>query len=231
MGRQAEGRRSEDTRISSAKLEGQGKPCIEVREATFRFNEKVMLDGFSLTVYEGEKVALKGPSGRGKTTVLRSILGFVVPTKGSIRIMGQQVDANSIWHLRTLIGYVPQEPELGNGTVRAWLERPFTFKVNRDVKHNLDKIPELFRLLLLPLDLLDKDVQVLSGGEKQRIAIISALLLERPILLMDEPTSALDDMSKRRLAEFLSTRNNLTVLVVSHDPTVISIADRVVTLN
>ena len=231
MAGQVEGSRNQDTRTSSAEMAGRGKPCIEVREATFKFNEKVVLDRFSLTVYEGEKVAIRGPSGRGKTTVLRSILGFVVPARGSIQIMGQRVDPNSIWSLRTLIGYVPQEPELGNGSVRAWLERPFTFKANKDIKHNLDKIPELFRLLLLPLDLLDKDVQVLSGGEKQRVAIITALLLERPILLLDEPTSALDDMSKKRLAGFLSTRNNLTVLVVSHDSSIISIADRIITLN
>jgi len=229
--KQAEESKNRALRPSNAELKASGEPCIEIENITLRYNEQVLLERFSLNIFKGEKVVLTGPSGRGKTTILRSILGFVVPTEGSIRVLGQPIQPSTVWNLRTFMGYVPQEPELGSGTVRAWLERPFTFKVNKAIRDNLKKIPELFRQFFLPIDLLDKDVQVLSGGEKQRVAIISALLLERSILLLDEPTSALDDLSKKRLVEFLGQKKGLTALVVSHDASILSIADRVIDLS
>ncbi len=208
-----------------------GSPAIEIKDLTLAFEGRVLIEGFSLLVSSGERVVLKGPSGAGKTSLLRSILGFTVPAKGYIAVRGQQIRPETIWDLRTQIGYVPQEPEPGNGTVEEWLERPFTYKANRSLRSNLERIPELFRHFLLPMELLEKEVQVLSGGEKQRMAIVSAILLNRPIMLLDEPTSALDDLSKRRLIEFLASQEDLTALVVSHDPDLRALAHRVVTLN
>ena len=229
--KQAEQSKSRIPNPCDAKLKTSGEPCIEIENITLRYNEQVLLERFSLKIFKGEKVILTGPSGSGKTTLLRSILGFVVPTEGSIRVLGQPIQPHTVWNLRTFMGYVPQEPELGSGTVRNWLERPFSFKANKPLKGNLKRIPELFRQFFLPLDLLNKDVQVLSGGEKQRVAIISALLLERLILLLDEPTSALDDLSKKKVVEFLRKNRGLTALVVSHDPSVLSLGDRVVDLS
>ncbi len=206
------------------------QPCIELKNVCVNFDGKSVLDNFSLTVQTGQKVILTGPSGRGKSTVLRCILGFVVPEKGTIKIFGESLNQHSVWRLRTFIGYVPQEPELGSGTVQEWLEGPFNFKANKGLKKNLDKIPDLFHQFLLPLDLLEKNVQTLSGGEKQRVAIVSAILLQRPVLLLDEPTSALDDMSRKKLAEFLSG-TEITALVVSHESDLISIAHKEIKLG
>ncbi len=203
------------------------QPCIEMQGVRVVFDSKLVLNGFSLTVCYEEKVVLTGPSGRGKSTVLRCILGFVKPDSGTIKLCGKPVCADTVWDLRQLVAYVPQEPDLGRkGTVRQWLDRPFEYKANRDKKENLRQVPDLFHRFLLPLELLDKEVTVLSGGEKQRVAIVSALLLQRPILLLDEPTSALDDLSKKRLAEFLGSRGDLTILVVSHDSAMLSVANR-----
>jgi len=208
------------------------RPCIEMQGVNVAFDGKSVLSGFSLTVCLGEKVILTGPSGRGKSTVLRCILGFVKPASGSIRVCGQQVSADTIWDIRKLVAYVPQEPELGSrGTVRQWLERPFDYKANRDNKDSLSQIPDLFHRFLLPLEILDKEIAVISGGEKQRVAIVSALLLQRPILLLDEPTSALDDLSKKRLAEFLASSEELTILIASHDSALLSVANRVVDMG
>jgi len=206
-------------------------PCIEMEDVTVRFDGKTVLEKFSLLVARGEKVVLTGPSGRGKSTVLRSILGFVVPESGTIRILGQPLSPGAIWRLRTMIGYVPQEPDLGSGSVRHWLERPFSYRANKELKKNLAKLPEMFHQFLLPLDLLEKDVETLSGGEKQRVAIVLALLLQRPILLLDEPTSALDEASRRKLTELLCSSSDLTVLIVSHEPELLRAADREVRLS
>lgn len=198
---------------------------IEMREVIVRFNRKPVLNGFSLVVQKGEKVVITGASGAGKSTILRTILGFVVPESGTIHILGEQLTPKTVWHLRTYLGYVPQEPELGSGSVRNWLEMPFSYRANRRLKKNLEMIPDMFHKFLLPLELLDKDVSTLSGGEKQRIAIVSALLLQRPILLLDEPTSALDEMSKRVFAELLNS-SELTVLMITHDRELQKIGDR-----
>ena len=206
-------------------------PTIELKEITLTYEGKVLVEDFSLVVGRGEKMVLRGASGRGKTTLLRAILGFSQPTKGHIVIGGKLLGPNTVWQLRTQIGYVPQEPELGEGNVRQWLERPFNYKANKLVRGNMERIPELFRDFFLPMDLLEKEVQVLSGGEKQRVAIVSAILLERPILLLDEPTSALDEQSKERLIHYLASKKDLTALVVSHDREVLSIAHKVVTLS
>lgn len=206
-------------------------PCIEMEDVTVRFDGKTVLEKFSLMVDRGEKVVLTGPSGRGKSTVLRSILGFVVPESGTIRVLGEPLSSGAIWRLRTLIGYVPQEPDLGSGSVRDWLERPFSYRANKELKKNLAKLPEMFHQFLLPLDLLEKDVETLSGGEKQRVTIVSALLLQRPILLLDEPTSALDEASRKRLTEFLSLSSDLTVLMVSHEAELLRAADRKIKLS
>ena len=226
-----EGMTTRSPRPSSSSGPGVSEPIIRMRGVSFVFGAKVVLEGFSLDVARGEKVVLTGPSGSGKTTILRALLGFVLPSRGSISINSHEIGPDNIWHLRALMGYVPQEPELENGTVRQWLEKPFSYRANRALRSNLGRIPELFHHFLLPLDLLEKEVRLLSGGEKQRVAMVSALLLDRPILLLDEPTSALDDLSRRRVTESLSSRPDLTALIVSHDPGLHSVAHRVVGIN
>lgn len=206
-------------------------PCIEIKDLKVSFDNNTVLDKFSLKVEKGEKLVLTGPSGIGKSTILKVILGFIEPESGNIKIMGERLSPHSVWQLRRMIGYVPQEPELGRGSVKEWLERPFTFIANKGLKDNLRNISSLFHQFLLTEEILDKNLDTLSGGEKQRIAIISTILLKRPILLLDEPTSALDDRSRKRLIDFLRNSSELTVLMVSHDRELLNIANSIITLS
>ncbi len=206
-------------------------PSIEIKNITVRFEGKMILEDFSLHVNSGEKVVLTGESGLGKSTVLRSVLGFVIPVEGSIFINGQPLSPETVWRLRTFLAYVPQEPNLGSGPLREWLERPFTYRANSGLRKNLDRIPELFDRFLLSMDLLEKEVSTLSGGEKQRVALVSAILLDRKIFLLDEPTSALDDSNRDRMMDYLRSIPDRAVLAVSHDPALLALADRVVRLS
>ncbi|MCB1167726.1 MAG: ABC transporter ATP-binding protein [Leptospiraceae bacterium] len=200
-------------------------PAIEVNDLSAGFANQTIFDGLSLKVQPGEKIAITGPSGCGKSTLLQCILGFLEPLGGSISISGNRLSNESVWKLRQSLAYVSQEPDLGDGSVREFLEQPFTYRANRSMKSNLSKAPEFLERLGFD-DCMDRSVGTLSGGEKQRIALIAALLLDRPILLLDEPSSALDESSRDRVMELLASKHNLTILSVSHDREWTQMADR-----
>lgn len=202
--------------------------ALEIDRLTVRFDGQEVLKDFSLTLESGRKALLTGPSGCGKSTVLRCLLGFVVPQAGSIRIAGAPLTAQSVWALRRHLAYVGQEPDLGTGIVREILEQPFHYHANVSLRGNLDRVPKLFDTFGLPQAYLNKAIGDLSGGEKQRVALISALLLDRNIFLLDEVTSALDRASKQIVADYFRSRSEATVLFVAHDPEWFPFADPVI---
>lgn len=204
--------------------------ALEAKNVEIRFGGQVVLQGFSLSLEPGDKALLTGPSGCGKSTVLRCFLGFVVPDAGSVSIDGLELTADTVWRLRQHVAYVGQEPDLGTGTAAQAIERPFHYRANAGLKRNLDRIPGLFERFRLGRDLLQKDVGSLSGGEKQRIALVSAILLDRKIFLLDEVTSALDKVSKQAVADYFRERDDAAALIVAHDPEVFSFVRRIIEL-
>ncbi|MEN6337559.1 MAG: ATP-binding cassette domain-containing protein [Phycisphaerales bacterium] len=204
--------------------------ALEAKDVEIRFGRQVVLHAFSLSLEPGEKALITGPSGCGKSTVLRCFLGFVVPNAGSVAIEGTEITPASVWRLRQHVAYMGQEPDLGTGTAAQAIERPFHYRINAGLRRNLDRVPELFERFHLARDLLHKDVGSLSGGEKQRIALVSAILLDRRIFLLDEVTSALDKFSKQTVADYFRTREDATALIVAHDPEVFSFVRRVIEL-
>ena len=203
---------------------------IDIESICIAYGGRVVQDGFSLSVGRGEKVALCGGSGCGKSSVLGSILGFVTPQAGRVVVDGVEVCGESIWGIRRLIGYVAQEPDLGEGTLGEIIERAFSFRANCGIKKNLDRVGEMLDKFALAESILSKDISTLSGGEKQRFSLIIALLLEREILLLDEISSALDPKSKQVVADYLS-QSQQTVILVSHDSVLQGVCRRVVTLS
>ena len=203
-------------------------PAIEMKDIRMRFQGKTVLNGFCLQLFPGEKLVLTGESGLGKSTILRCILGFVIPDEGQIFIQAKHLTPESVWKLRTLLSYVPQEPELGDGKLDEWFTGPFSFRANAGLRKNLDRLPELLELFGLSAELLCKEVAALSGGEKQRAALIAAILLQRKILLLDEPTSALDSKNAKRVLEYLFAIPDASILAVSHDQTFLELADRTI---
>ena len=204
--------------------------ALEARDVTVRFDGQTVLHAFSMSLKVGEKAVLTGPSGCGKSTVLRCLLGFVAPESGTVRVAGAPLTAETVWSLRRHLAYVGQEPDLGSGAVRQILERPFHYRANAAMRGHLHRVPELFERFRLARPLLDKDAGDLSGGEKQRVALISALLLDRRIFLLDEITSALDMASKEAVTDYFRRRDDVTALFVAHDTDRFSFVDQVVTL-
>ena len=205
--------------------------ALQAENLSLAFDGRTVLEGFSLEVPTGQKVLMTGPSGCGKSTILKCFLGLAVSKTGSLAIAGQPLTPTTVWNLRRQIAYVTQEPDLGRGTVRQAIERPFHYRANAHLQDNLGGLTELLDLFALSSNLLEENVSKLSGGEKQRFALAIAIMLDRPILLLDEPTSALDARARRTLGQYLQSQTKLTALVVAHDTDSFTFADNVVQLQ
>ena len=175
------------------------------------------VDNVSLSVSKGEIFALVGSSGCGKSTFLKCLLGFEEPAAGEIEVLGARLSPSTVWSLRRQVAWVPQEPELGDGTAWEFLSHLFRYRANRGLSGRLARAGEMARSFLLDGSVLNQPVTKLSGGEKQRVVLIAALLLDRPLLLLDEPFSALDRESRRAVIDHLS-QLSATVICVSHEP-------------
>ncbi|MGH9209893.1 MAG: phosphate ABC transporter ATP-binding protein [Acidimicrobiales bacterium] len=146
----------------------------------------------SLTVPDGGITVLLGPSGAGKTTILRLLNRLEVPTSGEVRLLGQPIDELDPLRLRRRVGMVFQRPVVFPGTARDNLLTAHSGATD-------DELAPRLREAGLDTDVLDQVADDLSGGEAQRLCLARTLATDPEILLMDEPTSSLDPEARRRL--------------------------------
>ncbi len=187
----------------------------EWKSIDLRFGDREVFDNFSLRVDAGERVVLRGPSGRGKSSLFRLLLGFEHPDRGEVRFHDRRIDRESVWMVRRDVAFVPQQVGLGDGTVRDAAESILGFRANRGT--SLD--PGEFERLGLAKGVVDQAVSELSGGEGQRVGLALALMLRREVFLLDEPTAALDADSRAAVRQrFAELPDGCTVIVIAHDP-------------
>ena len=190
---------------------------ISLDNVSFSFKTKPIFDHFDLRVAPGEKVQIKGKSGTGKTTLFKLILGFVRPDKGMVLFNGEALDARSVWQARGSMAYVSQDMSIGEGRVKDFLADLLSYEANRKLNVSREQIIALFSEFSLSEDLYESSISNLSGGEKQRIAIIASILIDRPVYLLDEITSALDEALKKKIARYFMELKEKTILIISHD--------------
>ena len=186
------------------------------RQRMYRFRSRY---GFCLQLHEGEIACISGQSGRGKTSLLNAILGFVPLKAGSITVNGILLEKGTIDQIRRQVAWIPQELALPSEWVKEMVQLPFNLKANRNTPFSLDKLFACFDELGLEEELYDKRVNEISGGQRQRIMIAVATLMQKPLLIVDEPTSALDSDSTDRVLAFFRKRmrEGSAILAVSHD--------------
>ena len=205
---------------------------VEFRHVAFGHGtQRRILVDFTLTIGATETVALVGPSGAGKTTVLKLVNRMLVPDAGVVSVQGQDTREWDPIRLRRRIGYVIQEVGLFphmrvNGTI-AVVPRLDRWPDDRVAA----RVDELLALVGLPADYANRWPDELSGGERQRVGVARALAADPPMLLMDEPFGALDAITRRQLRdEFrrIQARLRKCVMLVTHDMAeAMALADRI----
>ena len=193
------------------------------------------LDRFSLRISQGERVALVGPSGAGKTTVLALLLRFYDPQTGAVRIGGTDLREFDPAALRRLIAVVPQDPVIFAASVLDNVRYGRPEASREDAERACEQAFALEFIHRLPQGMdtpLGERGVTLSGGQRQRLSIARALLADRPILLLDEATSSLDAASERMVQQALEAlERGRTSLVIAHRLATVQHADRIVVMD
>lgn len=182
--------------------------------------ETPLLFDISFGARQGELTVLIGPSGGGKSTLIRLINRLAEPSSGSITLAGEDVATIPVLQLRRRVGMVLQKPFMFEGTVLHNLQRPFLYRQEVPPTVASEAVHRALDLARLPRDFLGRQARSLSGGEQQRVSLARALVGGPQVLLLDEPTSALDRPTADRLAATLHDicrAEHLTVLLVTHD--------------
>jgi putative ABC transport system ATP-binding protein len=197
-------------------------PLLEARDLTRRSREgAVLLDGVSLAIHRGERWGVTGPTGSGKTLLLRALALLDDVDGGDVLWNGNVVRDGDVPQFRRQVVYMHQRPALVEGTVEENLRLPFAFRVNRKRTFSRDRCVELLSQLHVDESFLKKPSHKLSGGESQITAIVRALQLDPALLLLDEPTASLDSRSTEQVERligvwFEEARGERAVVWVTH---------------
>lgn len=190
---------------------------VDFQNVTYVNDNKIILKNISVNVDSGDFISVVGPSGSGKSTFLKLCAQLISPTEGDIVYKSKSYVEYSPVEWRKSIGYCFQTPYLFGDTVMDNLKFPYSI---RSKKIDLKRVEELFSNFKLKSDCLDNKVKNLSGGEKQRIALIRTLLFKPEILLLDEVTSALDVDNTLIVEKVIQSLNDegITILWITHNP-------------
>jgi zinc transport system ATP-binding protein len=201
---------------------------IDVRGLEYHIGDQDILNDITFTIDRGEYVALLGPNGGGKSTLVKLILGLLKSNSGEINIFGESQREFKSWYK---IGYVPQNislfdnnfplsvyetVSLGLAGKKSW----FSFLSSSD-KRDIDSVMDIASIG----ELRYKNLSELSGGQRQRVMIARALVSNPEILILDEPSTGVDISSQKRFYQFLKKLNiekNLTIIFITHDLGVIA---------
>jgi len=202
-----------------------GPPVIEIKDLYKSFGNNHVLNGFNLTLMEGENLVVMGKSGSGKSVMIKCLVGLVKPDSGTVKILGKEInelDQKPLDELRSDIGFLFQGSALYDSmTVRENLEFPMRRHKERLgvvndteplVREALESVGLAKAIDLMPVEL--------SGGMKRRVALARTLILKPKVILYDEPTSGLDPITSKEIIELMRSiqkKYGTSSLIITHD--------------
>lgn len=212
------------------------EPTVKFDRVSFAYNSgEPVLSDISFTAHHGEKVALVGESGGGKSTLVNLLLGLYPVTSGTLTVCGTDIDTADIERVRASVGVVFQEPALFSGTIRENIaygkpgasDEEIIAVAKRANAHDfISGFADGYDTVIGERGLR------LSGGQKQRVAVARAMLKDAPLLVLDEATSALDTKSERLVQAGLDElMKNRTTIMIAHRLSTIADVDTIITLN
>ncbi|WP_298749822.1 ABC transporter ATP-binding protein [uncultured Arcobacter sp.] len=195
---------------------------LEIEKLTFAYDKQIILEDISLTIQENDFLAIIGPNGGGKSTLLKTILGINKVKKGKIKLLGSKVEKNI-----SAIGYVPQNTNVNINFPIKVIEvvmmghvghkRPLIGYKKEEIACAMGALEQVGMQ-----DFANVKIGTLSGGQRQRVMIARALCAHPKILLLDEPTASIDVDGQKQIYDLLKLLNkSITIVVVSHDISVI----------
>lgn len=206
-------------------------PLLDVQDVAFSVGDRQLLKPVSLQLYQGDCVLLTGPSGSGKSTFLKILASLITPTSGQLFFRNSDITTLRAEAYRQQVSYCFQTPQLFGQTVYDNLALPWQI---RRQKPRRDKLVAALESVNLSPDMLNKPVEQLSGGEKQRVGLLRNLQFMPEVLLLDEVTSALDEenrLSVLSLINRISAEEKVAVVRISHDVNDIQQAEQVLRLE
>ena len=204
---------------------------LSLTDISYQVEQRLILNKVNLEVQAGDFLTLTGPSGGGKSTLLKIIASLISPSEGEIIFEGQNQRDYEITTYRQLVSYCFQQPSLFGQTVADNLQFPF---VIRNEASSQVQIEQALTKVNLPTSYLNKNITELSGGEKQRVALLRNTMFLPKILLLDEVTVGLDARSIEIVHQFIKQlwqEAGLTIIQITHNQAEISQAAKVLWLE
>lgn len=194
-------------------------PIISLKQISFKIAQEMILEDITFDIQKGEVLTITGPSGSGKSTLLKLIGSLFSPTEGEIIYKGKELELIDPEIYRKEVSYFFQNASLFDQTVKDNLTFPYFI---RDKEADEIYIKSYLEKVKIPEAYYNKPVSELSGGEKQRVALVRNLLFQPEVLLLDEVTSSLDANNKAIIHSVLSDLNKekqVTIVKITHDET------------
>ena len=213
------------------------KKIITLKNISYQYHdtdERPALKNVSLSIEEGEWIAIIGHNGSGKSTLAKTINGLVAPSQGEVTVGGLVLSEENIWNIREMVGMVFQNPD--NQFVGSTVQDDVAFGLENQGVPRADMIERVKSAItrVKMQDFMEKEPARLSGGQKQRVAIAGVVALRPQIIILDEATSMLDPQGRQEVlatVKEIKEKANLTVISITHDIDEAANANRILVMK
>ncbi|MGB7366260.1 energy-coupling factor ABC transporter ATP-binding protein [Carnobacterium jeotgali] len=213
------------------------KKIITLKNISYQYHdtdERPALKNVSLSIEEGEWIAIIGHNGSGKSTLAKTINGLVAPSQGEVTVGGLILSEENIWNIREMVGMVFQNPD--NQFVGSTVQDDVAFGLENQGVPRADMIERVKSAItrVKMQDFMEKEPARLSGGQKQRVAIAGVVALRPQIIILDEATSMLDPQGRQEVlatVKEIKEKANLTVISITHDIDEAANANRILVMK